>query len=214
MAALLIATQFAKAQTEKGNQTLGLNFQFQRSTNTSSYIDPVSNAFSVQDQKFTNFYIGPIYSYFIADNLDLGASAQYGSTRSTIGALAGEQKQVNEGFSGTVFLRKYFMYQNKFGLRAGPYAFYGHSKSDFTQSNNSVYDQKTTGNSYGGGINAELLFYPSKQLGVSLSLANLNYTHSDSKNNNGATGKSSGDSFNASFINSGLGLSVFYTIGH
>lgn len=211
MAALIATAQFAKAQTEKGNQTLGVNLQFSHASATSSYIDPSTNAISVQDQKSNIFYIGPIYSYFIANNLDLGASVQYSSNRNTTGVLAGEQKQTNEGFGGTVFLRKYFMYQNKVGLRFGPYASYGHTNFRYTQANNPLYDQKTSSNNYGGGVNAELLFYPTKQMGVSLSLANVNYNHYSG--DSGPTGKSSGDSFNANFVNSGLGLSVFYTFG-
>jgi hypothetical protein len=212
MAMLLIAAQFAKAQTEKGNQTLGINLQFQHSNSTSTNIDPVSNSIIVQDQKSTTFNAGPIYSYFISNNVDLGGSLLYSSNRATYGDAAGEQKQTNNSFGGTIFLRKYFMYQNKVGFRVGPYAAYSHSNSKFNNvPANSVYDTKTTGDSYGAGINAELLYYPTSHLGVSLTLANVNYNHF--KSDSGNRGRGSGDSVNATFINSGLGLSVFYTFG-
>lgn len=210
IASILITANFAKAQTEKGTQTLGINLQYQHSNSTTTNIDPVSNSIFVQDQKSTTFNAGPIYSYFISNNFDLGGSLLYSANRNTYGEAAGEQKQTNNSFGGTIFLRKYFMYQNKVGLRAGPYAAYSHSNS---RSNNvpgyTAYDIKTTGDSYGAGINAELLYYPTNHLGVALTLANVNYNHF--KSDSGDRGRSSGDSVNATFINSGLGLSVFYT---
>jgi hypothetical protein len=212
IAALLITAHFTKAQTEKGNQTLGLNLHFQHLSSSGTSVDPVSNTVSIQDQNNTSFYAGPIYSYFISNNVDMGGSLQFSSNHIAYNYSYGEQKQVNNNFGGTVFLRKYFMYQNKVGLRAGPYATYSHGN---TKSNNpassSVYDLKTKDDSYGAGLNAELLYYPSNHLGVSLTLANLNYNHF--KSDSGSRGSNSGDSVNATFINSGLGISVFYTFG-
>lgn len=212
LAAIFASAQMAHAQTEKENQTLGVNLQFSHSTSKGVSINPYDNAVTNIDQKYTQFAVGPNYSFFVADKLDLGASLLYTNTNNVNGEGYYPYQQKDHSYGGTIYMRKYFMYQNKVGIRTGPYLGYNHSYLKSTNSPvNAINDRTQKTNSYGGGVNLELLFYPVKQLGVSLMLANVNYNHY--KSDSGNQGKTDGDSVNASFINNGLGLSVFYVFG-
>jgi len=209
--AILFASQFAKAQTEKGTQTLGANLQFFHSTNNGTSINPYNNAVTNVDQKSTTFSIGPSYSYFIANHLDLGAQLYYTTNRSTYGDMASLQKQVSNTYGTNLYLRKYFMYQGKIGIRTGPYLGYSHATATTTNPlADAIYNSKAYTNNYNAGLNCELLFYPTRQLGVSLMVANLSYQHFNTNSNQGDT---RGDFVNLNLISNGAVVSVFYVIG-
>src|SRR6202012_1550561 len=183
-AAFLLASVVSHAQTEKGNQTLGLSFQYNYNKSSGNYISPVDNSTYSVDNKYTNFTVGPSYSYFIADKLDLGAAVSLGQATYIIPIEPSDQeKQINRNFDAMIFLRKYFMFSNNFGLRAGPYA-------DYTKSQNSnVYSNGTLGTNtisntkqFDGGLRLDMVYYPSKHLGLAASMANLNYSHSTTDN--------------------------------
>lgn len=213
LSVILAFVQFAHAQTEKGNQTLGLNLQFNRSTSAGVSISPYDNNATTIDQKYTVFAFGPNYSYFVANKLDLGGSLNYAYSKSDNGDGYVPTKTVDRTYGGNIFLRKYIMFQNNLGIRTGPFAGYSHSTSQSTNAGvKAINDADRKSNSYTGGINLELLFYPVKQMGVSLMLANINYSHykTDSAN----LGKTDGDSISTNFVNNGLGVSVFYVFGN
>ncbi|RFZ84610.1 hypothetical protein DYU05_03070 [Mucilaginibacter terrenus] len=211
--AFILFTGCAFAQTDKGNSTLGINLQFYRATTNNNIFDQASGTMYTQDQKNTNFYIGPNFSTFLSNNLDLGVGLQYGLTKiNNVGTAYYTQKQTNYNYGASIYLRKYVMYESKIGIRTGPYFTYNRNSSTVTNlSGGSGMETKTTGNSYTGGLNLDLLFYPTKKLGVALMLANLNYQHYNA--DSGVAGNSDGDGVNFNFINNGLGVSVFYTFG-
>ncbi|AMR33333.1 hypothetical protein A0256_18860 [Mucilaginibacter sp. PAMC 26640] len=212
LGAILAIAQFAQAQTEKGSQNVGVNLQFSRSTLSGKSIYPFDNTVTNIDQKYTALAIGPNYSYFVADGLDLGAALNYSYYKADNGDGYYPTKTVDNSFGGSIFLRKYIMYQNRVGIRTGPYLGYSHSSVKSTSTGaNSINDSDRKSNTYYGGVNLELLLYPVKQLGVSLMLANLNYSHYNT--DSGKQGKTNGDSVNANLVNNGLGLSVFYVLG-
>ena len=78
IAVFLLAAVMSQAQTEKGTQTLGLNAYFEYSKTNVVNINPYDNSVNSQNNKSTGFNIGPVYSYFIADKLDIGGSLSYG----------------------------------------------------------------------------------------------------------------------------------------
>jgi hypothetical protein len=170
--------------------------------------------------KTTNFNIGPNYSYFIADNLDIGAALSYGSssTTNTTENFATTNnnypvKEFSDNYSGSFYIRKYFIYKNKIGFRTGAYLGFsgGTGKNTYTASN-ALYDFNSKTNYYSAGSNLDLVYYASKKLGISATIANLEYYHYTA--NNTTQGHDSGDSINFSFINNGLSLSVFYVFGN
>ncbi|NOW94806.1 hypothetical protein [Mucilaginibacter sp. SG564] len=110
----VIALQSAKAQTEKGNQSIGLSFSVDTKSSNTSYYNSVSGTYNTNAKgKQTSFSVAPSYSYFIADKLDIGTSLSYGqSTTKYDPALSTATKSTSKGFSGNIFLRKYFLYND------------------------------------------------------------------------------------------------------
>jgi len=215
----MFASQVSNAQTEKGTETIGANIGFSY-TNASDFTVSVANgSTSTLDTKTTTFNIGPIYSYFIADKLDIGAALTYSS--STLKNMAGTYattndsyptKQSSDNFSTTLFIRKYFMYQNKIGFRTEGFLGYSHQDNTNTYAPSFAgynYDNET--DYYSAGTNLDLVYYPSKKLGVSATIATLEYYHYTANNAN--QGHDSGDNITFNFVNSGLSLSVFYVFG-
>jgi hypothetical protein len=214
----LFISHFSSAQTEKGSQTLGANFGFNYSQDNSLTIYVGNNTSAIVTTKTTDFNIGPNYSYFIADKLDIGAALSYSytGTTNTTPALATDNynypvKQSSNNFGVSVFIRKYYMF-NKIGFRTGAYLGYsgGNTKNTYTTSQD-LYNYNATSNYYNAGANLDLVFYPSKNLGVAATIANLEYVHY--KNDTTTQGHDSTDSINFNFVNNGLSLSVFYVFG-
>ncbi|MDB5087400.1 MAG: hypothetical protein JWR09_1394 [Mucilaginibacter sp.] len=218
IAAFLCINQFSNAQTEKGNQTLGFNVGLQYTRNSDNLFDNTGMANSTSNFKNTNLTLGPLYSYFIADKIDLGASFMLNSynTSTTYPNVSGANKSHNNSYNALVYLRKYFLYANKIGVRTGPYAGYlwanqGYQYPADQASNN----YSSTGHAYQLGAKLEAVYFPSKHFGVSALLANLDFQHGNNKSvNNTNIDKTNSNSVDFSFINNGLGLSLFYVFGH
>jgi hypothetical protein len=214
IAALLLASMISQAQTEKGNQTLGLNLGFNYSKTSGVNISPYDNSSTDAGSKNTSFNIGPAYSYFIADKLDLGASLSYGQSSYTYPQIANNiQKQNSYAFFGSVYLRKYIMFGDKLGVRAGPYLNYekGDNKIDYSGTS-ALYNEDSKLTEYDAGARLELVYYPSKKVGFATSIASVNYDHT--KFDNGNLGHTSTNNVSAAFINNNLAFSVFYVFGN
>lgn len=209
-AAMLLTCNLVNAQTEKGTQTLGADLTL--ATNHSN-----SASLSGESSSYTNFTIGPSYSYFVANNWDVAVNADYGSsvnnyTYNDPSDLFGPSKNSSKAYSATVSIRRYFMYQNKIGLRVGLYTGLTHNTDNFIYpqselANNSI----NTTNYIQAGINLSLVYYPVRDFGVSLLLGNLQYDHFKEKSSQ--QGNSSGSDFNLGFKTDDLGLSLFYVFG-
>src|SRR6185503_10505995 len=215
-AALLLALTSLQAQTEKGNQTLGLNLGLSVLQSSGVNINQSDNSAATENAKTTILSIGPNYSYFIADNLEVGVNLLYGSTVITYNTAAtGQANWTNQNaknYSGNVFIGKYFLHKNKIGVRAGAYLGYGYdSQSISYPPANSPGNYHNKQNFGQVGANLELVYFPSKRLGVTAMLANMSYEHY--KQNNGPQGYSSGNDFNLGLVTNGLGLSMFYVFG-
>jgi hypothetical protein len=214
IAALLLATGILHAQTGKGNQTIGLDLGFSYNKGSQFNVYPNNNA-QTFDSKTTHFSFGPAYSYFIADKLDLGANFLFDVTDSKNASTnqGYPANQSTHSYGGAIYLRKYLMHKDKIGIRTGPYAGYMRSNSKATYNGiNSIYDQDGKTDNYYAGLRAELVYFPSKNLGFSTNLASLSYDHA--KIDNGANGHSEFDSVMLNFINTSLSLSVFYVFGN
>jgi len=215
-AALLCAFQFSNAQTEKGNQTLGLNVSLQYNQSSDNSFDNTNFAGNANNYKSTNFALGPVYSYFVADKLDLGGSFTLNSytSHTNFPNVAGANKNHNNSYDALIYLRKYFLYANKIGIRTGPEIGYiwANQGYDYSAQNGGVYS--SSGHAYQVGARLEAVYYPSKRLGVSALIANLNFQHGNNKSINATNvDRSTSNSINFDFINNGLGLSLFYVFG-
>ncbi|QJD94521.1 PorT family protein [Mucilaginibacter robiniae] len=213
----LLGTLATKAQTQKGNQLLGgfLGLTTSKGTNSNSMIGPNSIYDYTTDYRSNQFSIGPNYSYFIADNLDLGASVGYNHVKT---------KYTNTGYnfvntpientahaiSGSIYLRKYLMFEQKIGFRAGPFVQYQYSKSSDSY-NNQVNDTGAqTNKSVDAGIGLDFVYFPTKRFGLATTLGSLAYSHTDQKQ---SLQHQKSDSFGLNLATSGLTVSLFYSFG-
>ena len=214
IAVLFLTTLISQAQTEKGGQTLGLNFGFTYSKGNAVMTDPNSGGYYKGNNQITNFNIGPTYSYFIADKTDIGGYFSYSSINSTSPYFYpnGEVKSSGHAYSGGIFLRKYFMFDDKIGVRTGPYLYYTRNNSGITYSQPySISNGSNVGETGGIGMQLDLVYYPVKNLGVTAHLADLGFFHYTSRNS--AYNSSSGNSVDFNLISSALSLSVVYAFG-
>lgn len=215
LTAMLGISQLSIAQTEKGSQTLGLNFSYSGTSYSDNMFNNSNFVNSFSKVKNTNFALGPLYSYFIADRVDLGASFSLNSfttsTKSPNFSTA-KSRNHNKNYEALIYVRKYFLYAGKIGVRTGPYIGYawgnqGYSYQD-SQSDN-VLSQKSHG--YEAGARLEAVYFPSKRLGVSATIANFQYEHFNGRtSSNSGIEQTNGNNINFAFINNGLGLSLFY----
>lgn len=190
------------AQTEKGTKTLGLTFSYS-SENGTRNVQSSSAAYISEETKQDGLSFGPVFSYFVADKLELGVSAVF----SRLNIKQEQDDALNywskgSQYNGTVFLRKHFMLADQFGVRTGPY--FGYS---YASSINKISDDKQTSNIYSAGIDLGLEYFPLRKLGFAANLANLGYTHRSNKYNSEDYGKT--DAFGFSLTNS-VNLTIFW----
>lgn len=198
-----------KAQTQKGDQLLGGNITFSTNKGTTTYYG--QNLSGSSDNKSTMFGIGPGYSYFIADNLDLGVNLGYSYVKQTstpVTNLVSPTEQINRSTYGMIYLRKYLLYKEKVGFRFGPFASYSYIKNDITYSNNSIgiMPDYQKGHTIQAGGLLEFVYFPTKHLGLASTIGSVTYNHQNVKQSY-AENKLSG--FSVNFINS-LSLNIFY----
>jgi hypothetical protein len=218
-AVILLAFQASKAQTEKGIQNIGLNIGASNTSTNNYTINISDNSTSTLSTKTTLFNIGPNYSYFIANKLDVGINFSYSLSNSTNSTEnftttndGNPTKELDYNYGGNIFIRKYYMYKDKIGFRTGAYLGYttGNSTSTYSPSY-TAFNYKSTNNYYFGGLNVDMVYYPSKKLGIAATLANLEYEHYNIDRT--TQGHEDGSIVNFSFINNNLSLSIFYIIG-
>jgi hypothetical protein len=203
----VVTIQAAKAQTEKGSQNRGATFQVSTSTSNSRSFNQVTNSYGDNSKgKATTYGISPNYSYFIADKLDLGASLGYSHYLQTYSPDANSigNTKAND-FNASIALRKYYLFDDKVGIRTGPYVSYDRIRRTYTYTSSQNVDNLDI---YSGGIQVDFVYYPTKKIGVAAGLGNLSYTHQKIAGFNDG----SQNTFNLSFVNS-LALSVYYVFG-
>lgn len=204
-----MTSQFSNAQTAAGTQNLGFNLGFYSNKSDNVFINPGDLSRQTYVARLTILNLGPAYNYFIKNNVDIGATVIYSSYLTNYsGDLNGRVKQSNNDFGGTIFVRKYVLYENKIGFRAGPYLGYDRGVQKVTNiPTQSTYDLNSNTNNYSAGLRFDMVYYPLKRVGFSATLANLMYT--SYKSDNTTQGSDSGNSFNLNLVTSGLQLSAF-----
>ena len=208
----LFGAIIVNAQTQKGDQLLGGGIGFSTGKGSLNYTDNPYNDNGTF--KAHSFSIAPAYSYFIANNIDLGAAVGYTNQKTSYNYITGPSVQNQDliqnrsyTLSASIYLRKYFLFNNKIGIRTGPFAAIqkNHSEQDYIQP---VYNFFYHNYSYSAGIDAAVVFFPSKRLGFSANLGSLAYSHDDNKQLNY---HSSANSFGLNLLSNGLFVSAFYS---
>lgn len=192
----------ARAQTEKGTKTLGFSAHYSTQKNDRD---------GATEEKMTYFGIGPSFSYFIKDRLEIGASLNYVNEDR---AYSGEDPYMNsrkgQHFGATIFLQKHIMFSEQFGIRTGPFAsllsgdsevFYGKEPK-----------QEMTSKGFRGGLNFGIEYFPVKNIGIAANLATLSYNHSKEEIKSAPGTVSKINSFEFDLTN-GLNLSIFFVFG-
>ncbi|MFA6087283.1 autotransporter outer membrane beta-barrel domain-containing protein [Mucilaginibacter sp.] len=203
----IITINAAKAQTEKGNQSVGLSFGLSTTDLKTRSINYSTNDYDPEVKgKQNNYTISPNYSYFIADKLDIGLAVGYSySSQKYDTNMYSPQNQSGKSFFSSIRLRKYFLYDNKIGIRTGPHLSYQRLSQSYTYNINNQPNYNTNSNVYTGGVGLDFVYYPIKKLGLTAAMGNLDYQHQKSSGNTSGTY----NSFNLSFANS-LIFSVNY----
>jgi hypothetical protein len=214
---ILLTAATSQAQTQKGSQLLGGFISLSTGKGTTTEYDGIAGSTpTVSNNKMNSFGIGPSYSYFIANNLDLGANVGYNNQNET-SAYAGMRTDAEKqkGYDYAVYLRKYFLYENKVGFRVGPYVSYQYNKSSDGNQNSVAGLEKTTNKDFAAGIGFDFVYFPTHHLGLAATLGTLSYSHvlySEFEANQ-LTLEDKDHGFGLNLANSNLGLSVFYSFG-
>ncbi|WP_158826344.1 outer membrane beta-barrel protein [Mucilaginibacter lacusdianchii] len=220
MLSVVAASITTKAQTQKGNHLLGGGFGvgFDKATVTG-----MSNNANYQYlKKTTSLSVGPTYSFFIADKLDLGISGNWNWGRSRYTdqdnsiTYKGQQSDNSTSVLANVYLRKYFLYNNKVGIRTGPFVqyLYGRSRSFYVQNlvdDYNVADTKFSTKAFSAGIGLDFVYFPTSRLGITAALGSLAYSHANQSQDDIYRTKT--DSFGVSLVSS-LNLSLVFALGN
>src|SRR5258707_7457431 len=126
IALFLLVLQAVNAQNQKGNQTLGIGLAFGVNGGSYNYLSGNPGSLDYTTSSASYFSTNPGYSYFVSNNLDIGVSVGFGNGTSNYNDRTANQvtKQNNKNYYGSMYLRKYFLYNNKICIRTGPYIAY------------------------------------------------------------------------------------------
>ncbi|WP_069658464.1 hypothetical protein [Arcticibacter eurypsychrophilus] len=198
------------AQTEKGTKNLGFNFNYRSSNEKASIADNYNNTSYPVETTGSSYFIGPSFSYFIANKLEIGVSAGYGYFKNkvdysqTAETLFTDLDLKQNQYIGTLFLRKHIMFTDQFGLRTGPFISYTHAKITTDAGYHNVTKD------YSGGINLGIEYFPIKKIGIAANLADVSYNHSEQNITESNTYKSNSLGFN---LTNSLNLSIVWVFG-
>jgi hypothetical protein len=206
-----------RAQTQKGNQLLGGSLSLATGKGTTTeYLRGTSGAIEVIKNKLNSFSIGPTYSFFVADNLDLGASLAYSTFRqSSILPNVASEIEKQRGFNYSVYLRKYFLFEKKVGFRMGPYVGYQNSKASSDFGSSIVGFQEIKNKLFDAGIGFDFVYFPTQKIGLAANIGTLGYQHITytRSDDNQLSLQEKDHTFGLNLANSNLALSVFYSFG-
>lgn len=185
------------AQTEKGTQYLGIGLSAGISTDRST-------GFNDQTIRDLGFSISPGYSYFIADGWELRGGFGVGVSNRRTESNDDVRKSKSHSLVPQIGFRRHLMVSEKLGFATGPYVFYAFGKNKYPD-----YDDSTT-EQFDTGIDLQIEYFPTRNLGVSAGLFALGYSKMTYK-------EADRESFKTSMFSAGLtnqlNLRVFYVIG-
>ena len=206
----------ASAQTEKGKQWIGGSF-FANHNKIEESLNNTAVGIMQSNRKQNSFQLGPSYTYFVADKLSVSATVAYTHAHNDQTNVYRENSQINNetsettsnGYNVNISLDKYFLYDNKVGIRTGPYAQYSTSKSKAGGSPNyasSNYDAK----GFGAGFSLNFVYFPTKRIALSAYLGQLSYSKFKYENVNTTNEQTD---FGLSFLNNATSFTFAYIFG-
>ncbi|MGN7203655.1 outer membrane beta-barrel protein [Pedobacter sp. SAFR-022] len=194
----------ASAQTEKGTHMLGGSFSLNHNKS-----EPANTPSAEATNKQNAFSIGPSYTYFLANKLGLTANLGYSRSHSDQYATSGSTETTNTGLFASLSLNKYFLFEDKIGVRTGPFTSYNTQKAKATSTydyNGGDFDFK----GYSAGLNLEFVYFPVKRIGLVASLGSLAYSRTEFKRSTGATKQTD---LSLGFLNNTTSFSFYYVLG-
>ncbi len=217
---VLLCISRAVAQTGPGSQNLGLNLGYSNTTTTTVFSNPTYTPSTLTTtSKQATYSVAPAYSVFVSKGLDLGlAIGLTGSSTNYDYAPTPYTPTKTDylAYSGTVYLRKYFLYADKIGIRTGPFFLYQQSTQKNVYPPGSTFNNNTDNkvNSYSTGINLDFVFYPVTKIGLGANICSLGYSYQKSTTADGVgSTDATQKTFNANFLANNLSLSVFWVFG-
>jgi hypothetical protein len=208
---VLLILQGAMAQNQKGDQTLGLSLGFYTGNGSNSFQTGSPAGFQLYHSSSTALTANPGYSYFIANRLDIGASFGFGAGTDTYSYLSNNNSSTQryKNYFGSVYLRKYYLYNNRIGIRTGPFIAYQFNSSSLANFPDN-FQLNPTSKGIHAGIDADFVYYPSAKVGLAVNLGSLFYGNVSS---NSQQQNSSQHAVILQFLNNNLFLSAFYVFG-
>lgn len=179
LAALFACALATHAQTQKGTTILGGNV---------SFLSTKSNTATKSD---VNFSVLPSIGYFISDNFAIGTGIGYKYKKIT----SYDQRGLTQSFVAAPFARYYTSLSEQFkffGQVTVPLEF-GTRKAVNENGTTGIKTGKTT--DIGVTIAPGFAFFPTKHIGIELSVNGIGYIHSEFKSEAGNV-KSTSNSFN------------------
>src|ERR1700743_3283059 len=166
----------ASAQVGKGNFYIGgsLNYNYDEA-GTSSVISYPEGTTYYNNGKITDFQISPDFGFFLSDKWAIGIQIGYSRTsgtesntyvaNDTVSSYYSMDKYSSSALGIGIHLRYYCMFTDKIGF----FPQFGITTS------NDLKDFNTGTLAIGG--NPNIVFFPTKHLGVNLGFGNIAYTH-------------------------------------
>ena len=205
----------ASAQTEKGRQWIGGSFSLSHNKAEESSSPEFSVIGAMRKQN--SYQIGPSYTYFVADKLSILANVGYTHSHLDQTYYNNPTLQINNstsesktnGYFASLGINKFFLYEDKVGIKTGPYAQYNLTKSTISQSDSSNnLEFESTG--FTAGIGLDFVYFPVKKIGLVASLGSLAFSHIKSE---GATNTNKQTDFGLNFFSSAQTFSIVYIFG-
>ena len=172
---LLFTAGTAFSQIGKGQKYLGGSLAFSYGDYGTSQLDVISNQYYTTN--VTAFNISPVFGFFVSDKWSINVMPSFGWTSGTetslrydyINGVPQSYMYSNKYHSGVVGLsvamRYYWMLNDKFGI----YPQFGIGSTHYTNN----FSSGTL--SIGGSPN--LVFFPSKKVGVNMGFGSLGYNY-------------------------------------
>ncbi len=205
----------ANAQTSQGTISVGGEIGFS-STSNSRKDEVGGTTTKIDGTSFTRFTILPTVQYFIIDRLSVGLKVGYSSLSSNNNATP-NVKTTSGAFEIMPFGRYYYMLDEKVGFfgQVGVPLSFGTNKSESTTGSTTTTSENST-SSLGIQLAPGFIFFPSKKIGLELSLGNILGINSYSQKADIAGGTRTDSQTTLSILNintMGLNVGLSYYFG-
>lgn len=185
---VFVVFAFFVAQAQIGTGTLSVGGALELSTSGGKY---KGGSNSVDKPSNSSFTFGPQVSYFLSDELSVGAALLYSSTTSN--KTDNDNKNVSNAFYFTPFARYHVPVSEKFYLFGEARLGFGVESGKTVNGGTSTKDDPSS--SVGFAVSPGLLFLPGERIGIELSVDLLSFNSRTQKDNDDSSYKNITNSF-------------------